>query len=569
MTHDESLVGRGLLAHPSQGVAVLRAVRVEGVVVDFVHEVANRSAVRSAGRELVGTSLLADDAGDTAADVLPWLVSVLASGAYGIRRKVSDLPGAAFMRGSAFEMFAQVVDEDRVLLQVRDVTEETQLRHALQHEALHDALTGLPNRRWFNARLRRALSRLELGRLEGQPGTLAILFVDVDDFKLVNDTLGHVAGDDLLRQVAERASAALRPLDDIARFGGDELLVLCPDLSEPADATEIAARVHTACCGEYQLGQDTIHATVCVGVGTTDHEVPTEQLISEADAALYEAKRLGRNRVHLYDRRLGEIAENRLRVHDELMRALEEDQLELHYQPQYELATGRLDAAEALLRWRHPSGGLQEPDRFLGIAEVTGLMTRIGPWVLQTACAEAQLWSGPGAPDINVNLSTRELMHPEIVAVLAAALSSSGLDPGRLAIEITESHAAEEPERLAHVLREIRALGATIELDDFGTGYSSLLWLQRFPISRIKLDRSFVARLSAGTTEHAIIRATIDLAHALGIRVVAEGIEDAAQRDLLTELGCDFGQGFVLARPMSAGALRDLIHQQPVRFALS
>ena len=541
---------------------MLRAVRVEHVVVDFVHEVANRSAVRTAGRELVGTSLLADDAGDTSIEVLPWLVSVLESGAYGIRRKVADLPGAAFMRGSAFEMFAQVVDEDRILLQVRDVTEETQLRQALQHEALHDALTGLPNRRWFNARLRRALNRLD-----GHPATLAILFVDVDNFKLVNDTLGHVAGDDLLRQVADRASEALRPLDDIARFGGDELLVLCPRLSEPADATEIAARLHTACCGEYSLGPDTIHVTVSVGVGTTQTEVPTEQLISEADAALYEAKRLGRNRVHLYDRRLGEIAENRLRVHDELMRALEEDQLELHYQPQYELATGRLDAAEALLRWRHPAGGLHEPDRFLAIAEVTGLMTRIGPWVLQTACTEAQAWRGPGAPDINVNLSTRELMHPDIVGVLSGSLSASGLDPSRLAIEITETHAAEDPERLTRVLRDIRALGATIELDDFGTGYSSLMWLQRFPISRIKLDRTFVARLREGTAEHAIIKATIDLAHALGIRVVAEGIEDISQREILTELGCDFGQGFVLARPMSAGAMRDLIDAQPMRLA--
>jgi diguanylate cyclase (GGDEF)-like protein len=551
----EALVGRGLLAHPTDGVALLRAIREDGQVVDFVHELANRPAARSSGRELVGHRLLEEVAPAATEGLFPWLVAVLESGGQDTRRTRMDLPDVPLMHGVSYEMFAQAVDGDRVVLHVRDLTEEVGLRHALEHDALHDALTGLPNRRWFARRVRRALNRLDR-----RPGTVALFFCDVDDFKLVNDTFGHVAGDDLLCQIADRVAAAVRPADSVARFGGDELVVLCEELDDPVVATQIAGRVHAAACGTYQVGEATVHVTVSVGVALTDVPIPTQRLVSEADTALYEAKRLGRNRVELYDKRLGETAANRLRVRDELARAIDEGQLELHYQPEFDLVTGHVVAAEALLRWRHPDG-MREPASFLPVAEATGLMARIGSWVLRTACLEAQSWDGMTPPDVNVNLSARELMHPDLVPVLRDAVAASGVDPQRIAVEMTETYAADELDRLTSVLEQIRGLGMTLALDDFGTGHSSLMWLQRFPISMIKLDRSFVARLTAGPSDRTIVSATIAMAHALGMTVVAEGIETPAQQRLLMDMGCDLGQGFWLARPMPAAELHALIRR--------
>ena len=556
VTDLDALHGRGLAAHPTDAVVVLAAVREDGAVVDFVHELANEPALQAAGRPLLGTPVR-ETSGDRPA-VIAWLTGVLRSGRPEMRREVATLSGRPDTEQLSFEVFATAVDADRVVLQIRDVTESVRLRAALERDALHDALTGLPNRRWFTRRLRRALNRLDTS-----PATVAVLFLDVDGFKLVNDSLGHVAGDQLLCQMALRVSAAVRPSDSVARFGGDELLVLCEDLDDTTAALTIAQRAHDAACGAYTIGGSTVRVTVSLGLATTHVPQPTDQLISEADAALYEAKRQGRDRVEVYDVRLGQQAAHALTVYDELIQAIDAEELELFYQPKYDLLSGRIVAAEALLRWRHPVLGLRQPADFLPVAESTGLMTRIGAWVLHEAFTEAASWPGDQECRVNVNLSTRELMHPDLLEVLEGALARTGLDPSRATVEITESHAVDDAPRLIAVLTRIRDLGLRIALDDFGTGYSSLIWLQRFPISLVKLDRSFIGGLTADATEHTILKSTIALAHALGMAVVGEGIETDEQRDLLMELGCDFGQGYALARPMPAAEFRLLLQNQP------
>ncbi len=553
---EEALIGRGLLSHPSDGVSLVVAVREHDTVVDFVTEVANGPAVRFAGVDVQGRRVRELFPGPAAAGIVAWLAAVLESGGAATQRRSSEISHAPEINGCFVELFATSVGDDRVVLQMRDVTEETRLRETLEHEALHDALTGLPNRRWFAQELQRALHRLRRAT-----GAVAVLFCDLDDFKVINDTLGHAAGDELLRQTADRLARELRPSDSVARFGADEIVVLCEDIADPAAAGELAERLQGATSGSYRVAGADVHVTVSVGVAIADGDAGAESLVAEADAALYEAKRLGRNRVALYDSRLGQLAARRLRVHHELTEALARGEFELHYQPQYDLRSGSLVGAEALLRWVHPVTGVVLPEQFLSVAQDTGLVTQIGAWVIREATEEARRWGEltPAPPQLQVNLCTQELMHPQLPGLLQEALTTAGLHPSRLELEITETQAPEDLERLTGSLRHIHDMGVQIALDDFGTGYSSLLWLQRFPVSTVKLDRSFTARIVEAAPESTIVRSTIALAHALDMRVVAEGIETPLQRQILTDLGADLGQGFHLAPPMPPEELRALL----------
>ena len=572
MTDPAVLLARGLLAHPHDVVVLLRAVRdAGGDVVDFVVERTNEAGDRLLGTASTGRRLAADlIPGPGRHSGVAFLAHVLATSGAEVWRRRSDLAVVAQDDPRVFDVFACAVDAEHVTLHVRDVSDEVRLQERLEHQALHDPLTGLPSRRWLGTELDRALAEM------GPDDAVAILFCDVDHFKVVNDSLGHAAGDDLLLQIAGRVAAVLRPPDSVARFGGDELVVLCASVHRASAAADIAARLHEAATGRYTLGDATVDASLSVGVAVTDAPVPGERLLARADIALYEAKRRGRGRVVVYDDDLGRARRRRLETHHDLDAALEEAAqradgdggLALAFQPKVDLATGRVVGAEALLRWTHPTRGPQAPADVLPVAEATGLMPRLGAWVLRSAFDEARRWpvvpdddaSGrPRTPTVQVNLSTRELLHPAVLDSLAEALEGSGLDPRRVEVEITETDQADDIPRLTLVLDAIRELGAAVALDDFGTGYSSLQWLRQFPVSTVKLDRSFVARLDTGRTERAIVRSTVELAHALDLVVVAEGIETPEQLAAVRELGCDFGQGFLLGRPAPAAALRALL----------
>jgi diguanylate cyclase (GGDEF)-like protein/PAS domain S-box-containing protein len=444
---------------------------------------------------------------------------------------------------------------------VQDVTERKEQEARIEHLAYHDALTGLPNRTMLTDRLAQALAQAQRRELES-----AVLFIDLDRFKLVNDSLGHAAGDALLQEVARRLRAALREDDTVARVGGDEFQVVLPQISGPTDAAHVAEKLMNVLAVPFMLEGQELHVTASLGLSLFPRDGTTgDLLLKYADMALYAAKGEGRNAYRFFSPEMNAHAHGRLRLENDLRRAIDRGELELHYQPQLDLATGRVNAIEALVRWRHPTKGLVSPNAFIPMAEETGLVLGLGEWVLNEACRQVAHWHarGLGPLRVAVNISARQLQRPGLDGAVRRALAASGLPPPCLELEITESSMMLDPHHAQGVLQSLRELGVQLSIDDFGTGWSSLAYLKRLPLDRLKIDRSFIGGIPQDVDDAAIVETIIVMTHKLGLRVIAEGVETAAQRQQLLEQGCDEMQGFLLARPVPAAelpALLDSLH---------
>ncbi len=427
-----------------------------------------------------------------------------------------------------------------LVLNTRDVTDRRRLQDELRERALHDSLTGLPNRALFLERAQHALDSRE-------PRSLVTCFLDVDDFKSINDNLGHAAGDELLCTLAERLAACLRPEDTVARFGGDEFAILLED-TELSTAVMVVERILEATAAPMRLGDTSVVVHTSIGVAPSRglHKTP-DTLLAEADTAMYSAKARGGHCFDIFRPAMRVASEMRSRIRTEITHALENEEFRVHYQPIVDIQDGNQLGVEALVRWQHPERGLLAPGDFIDYAEESGQITAIGGWVLSAACRAASSL-GPDA-HMSVNLSARQLQEPDLVDIVAEALQSSGLPADRLVLEITETSALIDLEGAITRLHELKDLGLQLALDDFGTGYSPLSYLRRFPVDYLKIDRSFVRGVAQSGEDRAIVRGVIDLAHGLGLRSIAEGVEEVVQHELLRDLGCDLGQGYLWMAP--------------------
>jgi len=436
----------------------------------------------------------------------------------------------------------------------RDVTERKKVEEQIEYQAYHDALTGLPNRRLFRDRLTVALAH---ARRMKHP--LAVMFLDLDRFKVVNDTLGHSVGDELLKTVGMRLQSSLREEDSIARMGGDEFTVLLADLATPDHAAKIAQKVLDTVAQPQRIDGTELFITTSIGIALFPSDGDTaEALLANADHAMYRAKDAGRNSYQMFTPAMNSRALERLSLENDLRHALERGELELYYQPQINIASGRVTGVEALLRWNRPGFGLVGPMHFIPIAEETQLIVPIGEWVLREACRQAKLWQNEHGPGFRmaVNLSPRQFQHSDLPLVIASALSSSGLAPGDLELEITESLAMQNTTRTVLTLQRLREMGVQIAIDDFGTGHSSLNYLRSFPIDSVKIDQEFVQEIESSAADRAIVSAVIGMARGLRLRVIAEGVETDKQLEFLREQGCEEVQGFLFGEPVPASALR-------------
>ena len=441
-------------------------------------------------------------------------------------------------------------DAPGCILTGRDVSERKKLEHELRHQAFHDSLTGLANRALFEDRLAHALAGLRR-----RAGGLAVLFVDLDDFKTVNDSLGHSIGDDLLRSVGERLRYNLRGSDTAARLGGDEFGVLLDGAATPEAATEAARRLLSALAPPFTINGRHLSVSASVGISFAASGRETmEELMRNADLAMYEAKRRGGAQWRVFEESMHTVALGRLELGAELQLAVEHEQFELHFQPVVRLDTAAVIGAEALIRWRHPERGLLPPAQFLPLAEQTGLIVPIGRWALANACHALADWQRDYPRDeplnLSVNVSMRQLHDSRVVEDVRAALDAAGIEPQQLVLEITESFLADETEEVLRCLQRVRALGVRLAVDDFGTGYSALSYLQRFPIDMLKIDRSFVEHARRAAPSLNLVRSIVQLGRSLHLDLVAEGIEEAEQAEELLAMGVTTGQGYYYAEPL-------------------
>jgi diguanylate cyclase (GGDEF)-like protein len=442
----------------------------------------------------------------------------------------------------------------------KEVAERKQIEEQLLHNAFHDGLTGLANRALFVDHL-----KLALGRAERHASyRFAVLFLDLDRFKVVNDSLGHMTGDQLLIGVARRLEAAMRPGDTVSRLGGDEFTVLLDDLKDAAEAEAVAERLQRELAVAFDLNGHEVFTTVSIGVALSSPDyLRPEDILRDADTAMYRAKQLGKARNEVFDQAMHARAMDRLGLERDMRRAVERRELFLQFQPIVSLANGSLRGFEALVRWQHPERGVIPPAKFIPVAEETGMIIPIGKWVLGEACRQMSRWqklSGLDGPlPVSVNLSGRQFLQPDLLEQVSEVLRETGLDSRSLKLEITETVVMENIETATQTLEQLRALGVELSIDDFGTGYSSLSYLQRFPVSTLKIDRSFISRMteSDGTAE--IVRTITKLAQNLGMDVVAEGVETEGQRAQLSAFECEFGQGYYFSRPMDGDAAEALL----------
>jgi diguanylate cyclase (GGDEF)-like protein/PAS domain S-box-containing protein len=444
-----------------------------------------------------------------------------------------------------------------IVVNARDITERKQAEAALEHQALHDSLTDLPNRLLFLDRLDHAMARAERDK-DAAP---AVMFLDLDRFKLVNDSLGHDAGDELLAAVASRLRDSLRPGDTVARIGGDEFVMLFESVLDARQAEDVAARVLMCFDAPFRIDGEDLLVSASVGVALYDPAHSAAELVRDADAAMYRAKAQGRGRMQMFDAATREHELVRVHTENALRSALERDELRVFYQPIFALPEVRPAGVEALVRWQHPTRGLLPPSEFIEVAEDSGLIVPLGAWVLAESCRQVVEWNRERPDDdalsLSVNLSARQLGEPGLVETVRTTLLGAGIDPTQVDIwlEVTETLVLRDPEAAAARLTELRALGVRLAIDDFGTGYSSLSYLRRFPVSALKIDRAFVAGLGHSAEDEAIVLAMVRLAHALDIKVVAEGVESEQQLSRLQDIGCDYAQGFLLQVPLPADQL--------------
>ena len=449
-----------------------------------------------------------------------------------------------------------------IVLNGRDVSERKAFEEQLSHQAFHDPVTHLANRALFNERVRHAVART----LREGIG-MAVLFVDLDDFKTVNDSLGHAAGDRVLLEVAQRISASIRAADTAARFGGDEFAVLLEDVADLQAAAETAERILDALGQTLELEHNDLSIRASLGISVAEPGTATDadELIRNADAAMYIAKADGKGGYRMFEPAMHERVVARLELRADLQRALEREEFELHYQPLVRLVDGVVTGVEALLRWHHPVRGLIPPDEFIPFAEESGLIVPIGRWVLREGCRQARVFrdqsTGATAPTVGINLSVKQLFHNDIVADVSSALADAGLEPEALTLEITESVMMTDTELAVSRLTELRALGIRLAMDDFGTGYSSLSYLSLFPLDILKMDRSLLAAGASPVTS-GLATAVLGIGETFALEVVAEGIEYSEQSTTLRELGCETGQGFFFARPMKPEQLLEFLDAQ-------
>jgi diguanylate cyclase (GGDEF)-like protein len=447
----------------------------------------------------------------------------------------------------------------RILQQKRNVDDQ------LRHIAFHDDLTRLPNRLMFNQRLEQALGRHRRGGTQ-----LAILLMDLDRFKVINDSLGHDVGDVLLREVADRLRSRSLQIDTVARMGGDEFVVLIENPGGAADISDCAQRLLDRLSAPYQLARKDFHVTLSIGISVFPADGSDSQsLLKAADDAMYRAKEMGGNNYQYYLPSMNVHTLERLELETDLSRALERHEFLLHYQPIVNISTGLIIGIEALLRWNHPLRGLVPPLDFIPLAEETGLIVQIGEWVLATACARSKTWQAQGAENLTVavNLSARQVADPMLLENLKRILHKAKLDPSSLELEITESVVMSNGERAVEVLNKLKSIGVRIAIDDFGTGYSSLAYLKRFPIDTLKVDRSFIRDIPGDCGDMKITSAIIAMAHGLNLRVVAEGVETREQLKFLHNEGCEAAQGYLLYRPLQESAVAGVLERNRLEFA--
>ena len=446
-------------------------------------------------------------------------------------------------------------------LQLESANEE------LRRRAFIDPLTGLPNRMLFEDRLLHAMQRYDRdddSRARREPCKLAVLFVDLDGFKPINDMLGHAVGDEVLKEAARRLRTATRDSDTVARIGGDEFVLLAEDVSDVADCASLANRVIQVLAQPLEVQGHQVTLSGSVGVALYPEHGDRMKLVQNADAAMYTAKRAGGNTYALFESRMNEGLQEQLSLQQDLRHALERGELQLHYQPKIDARLGRLQGVEALLRWHHPTRGMVGPNVFIPIAERFGLINGLGNWVIEESCRQMRVWADEGlSMNVAINLSVHQLRTEELVPRIESALARYQVMPSQLLCEITESVAMEDIESTQRAFEALSRIGVYLSIDDFGTGYSSLSYLRQLPARQLKIDRSFVADIEVRPDARAIVGAVIQLAHQLGLRVVAEGVETEGQRDILLVLQCDELQGYLLARPMAVEALDDWLQKQP------
>ena len=436
---------------------------------------------------------------------------------------------------------------------------EAELR--LTFFANHDALTDLPNRALFNQRLTQALARAQ--RFSKMA---AVLFIDLDRFKVINDTLGHDAGDRLLKQLAERLRECLREADTVGRQGGDEFVVLIEDVADPAQVADVGQKILETVARPFLINGQEFHVTASIGISIYPDDGHDQQaLLKNADIAMYRAKEQGKNNQQFYSVQMNQHSCERLALETSLRRAVERNEFLLHYQPKVDMRSGRITGVEALVRWQHPDIGMVPPAQFIPLAEETGLIASIGEWVLRTACAEAQSWVARGLPPIGVavNLSARQFARDELAAAIMRILRETGLDPRLLELEITESTVMHNADRAAGVLQQLKQLGVRVAIDDFGTGYSSLSYLKQFPLDELKIDRSFIVNSVSERRAQELVRAIIAMGKSLKLRLVAEGVDSVDQFRFLREASVDLIQGHLFSKAVPMEELLSMLNNNP------
>jgi diguanylate cyclase (GGDEF)-like protein/PAS domain S-box-containing protein len=544
-----------------------------GAIVDFLIEGTNTRAEQMAGmskEELRGKALCEIMPHYRHNGIFDDLVKVTIVGGVHEAEWHTNAPG----QGKKW-LHRQVVPvEGGVVAIVRDITERKLTEERIRHMAHHDDLTGLPNRSLIRDRLEQAILHAQRkGR------SVAVAFIDLDGFKLVNDGLGHNAGDELLKVVGKRMADCMRRDDTLGRFGGDEFVIILDDTAnDPMVVAPVLEKVRQAVCAPVLLEGQEVQVSASMGVVMYPRDgTDPNSLMMNADAAMYRAKELGGNNFQFYAREMNASVEEKLIMLEGMRGALEatlskrggENAFVLLYQPKIDLRTNRLFGVEALIRWRHPEQGMISPLKFIALAEESGLIVPIGEWVLQTACRQSMAWRAAGLPPVtmSVNVSARQFEEKRLVERVAHALHDSGLDPASLELEVTESSIMRDLEQSVNKMGELKANGVSLSIDDFGTGYSSLSALKSFPISTLKIDKSFVRELGTNTDDEAIAMAVISLGHKLNLRVLAEGVETEQQRQFLRANDCDEMQGYLYSKPVPPDDIARLLASQSLRVA--